>query len=164
MAFALSFSQLFSDSVGESHFASVNIELVTRNFAPPLNPLTCRISRQRPATVLCTCPADGSETFILRPRACGYFFSAGRLSSRPVTVSDVASRQEARYCLGIPRARDIRVVSSATCRRFSPWFKFDVVVSLAGAQAYAVEVKSCSRRCQSELRIRPVSHGRVELS
>ncbi|SOE67632.1 hypothetical protein SAMN05446935_3055 [Burkholderia sp. YR290] len=35
MAFALSFSQLFSDSVDESHFASVNIELVTRNFAPP---------------------------------------------------------------------------------------------------------------------------------
>jgi hypothetical protein len=31
----LSFSQLFSDSVGESHFASVSIELVTRNFAPP---------------------------------------------------------------------------------------------------------------------------------
>ena len=35
MASALSFPQLFSDSVGESHFASVNIELVTRDFAPP---------------------------------------------------------------------------------------------------------------------------------
>ncbi|BCZ81768.1 hypothetical protein PTKU64_54430 [Paraburkholderia terrae] len=35
MAFALSFPQLFSDSSGESHFASVNLQLVTRNFAPP---------------------------------------------------------------------------------------------------------------------------------
>jgi hypothetical protein len=35
VAYALSFPQLFSDSVGESHFASVNIELVTRDFAPP---------------------------------------------------------------------------------------------------------------------------------
>lgn len=35
MAFALSFPQLFSDSSGESHFASVSLELVTRNFAPP---------------------------------------------------------------------------------------------------------------------------------
>jgi hypothetical protein len=32
---ALSFWQLYSDSVGESHFASVSIELVTRKFAPP---------------------------------------------------------------------------------------------------------------------------------
>ncbi|MGF6919781.1 hypothetical protein [Paraburkholderia sp. 40] len=35
MAYVLSFSQLYSDSVGASHFASVSIELVTRNFAPP---------------------------------------------------------------------------------------------------------------------------------
>jgi hypothetical protein len=35
VASALSFSQLYSDSVGESHFASVSIELVTRDFAPP---------------------------------------------------------------------------------------------------------------------------------
>ncbi|MPW18983.1 cupin domain-containing protein [Paraburkholderia sp. CNPSo 3157] len=35
MASALSFPQLFSDPAGESHFASVNIELVTRDFAPP---------------------------------------------------------------------------------------------------------------------------------
>lgn len=35
MAFTLSCSRLFSDSVGESHFASVSIELVTRTFAPP---------------------------------------------------------------------------------------------------------------------------------
>ena len=156
MASALSFSRLFSDALGESHFASVNVELVTRDFAPPLHPLTCRISRQRPATDLCTCPADGSETFILRPRACGHFFSAGRLSSRPVTVSDFASRQEARSCLRIRRARDIRVASSATCRRFSPWFKFDVVVSLPGAQAYPVKDKSCSRSCQSKLRMYPM--------
>ncbi|TCG03587.1 cupin [Paraburkholderia steynii] len=38
MAFALSFSQLFSDSIGESHFGSVNLQLVTRNFAPPAEP------------------------------------------------------------------------------------------------------------------------------
>ena len=35
MASALSFSRLFSDALGESHFASVNVELVTRDFAPP---------------------------------------------------------------------------------------------------------------------------------
>ncbi|MGF6634104.1 cupin domain-containing protein [Paraburkholderia sp. MM6662-R1] len=35
MAYALSFSQLYSDAVGESHFASLSIELVSRNFAPP---------------------------------------------------------------------------------------------------------------------------------
>ena len=35
MAFALTFSQLFSDAIGESHFGSVNLQLVTRNFAPP---------------------------------------------------------------------------------------------------------------------------------
>jgi hypothetical protein len=35
VASALSFSRLFSDALGESHFASVNVELVTRDFAPP---------------------------------------------------------------------------------------------------------------------------------
>ncbi|REG48665.1 hypothetical protein B0G80_4927 [Paraburkholderia sp. BL6669N2] len=34
MALALTFSRLFSDSIGESHFGSVNLQLVTRNFAP----------------------------------------------------------------------------------------------------------------------------------
>ncbi|MBP0595059.1 cupin domain-containing protein [Paraburkholderia sp. LEh10] len=38
MAFALTFSQLFSDTIGESHFGSVNLQLVTRNFAPPADP------------------------------------------------------------------------------------------------------------------------------
>ena len=38
MAFALTFSQLFSDAIGESHFGSVNLQLVTRNFAPPAEP------------------------------------------------------------------------------------------------------------------------------
>ncbi len=38
MAFALTFPQLFSDAIGESHFGSVNLQLVTRNFAPPAEP------------------------------------------------------------------------------------------------------------------------------
>ncbi|WOD15480.1 cupin domain-containing protein [Paraburkholderia kirstenboschensis] len=38
MAFALTFSQLFSDAIGESHFGSVNLQLATRNFAPPAKP------------------------------------------------------------------------------------------------------------------------------
>jgi hypothetical protein len=35
VASALSFSRLFSDALGESHVAAVNVELVTRDFAPP---------------------------------------------------------------------------------------------------------------------------------
>jgi hypothetical protein len=38
MAVALTFPQLFSDAIGESHFGSVNLQLVTRNFAPPAEP------------------------------------------------------------------------------------------------------------------------------
>ena len=38
MAFGLTFPQLFSDAIGESHFGSVNLQLVTRNFAPPAEP------------------------------------------------------------------------------------------------------------------------------
>jgi hypothetical protein len=35
VASALSIARLFSDALGESHVAAVNVELVTRDFAPP---------------------------------------------------------------------------------------------------------------------------------
>lgn len=35
MTSSLTFARLFADSAGESHFESLGVEIVTRNFAPP---------------------------------------------------------------------------------------------------------------------------------
>ncbi len=157
VAFALSFHQLFSDSVGESHFASVNIELVTRDFAPPAESFDVSDFTAASRCGFVRVPSGWVGDLHPSPMCLWVFFlRAGRLSSRPVTVNDVASRQAARYCLRTRRARGIRVVSLATCPRFSPWFRFDVAVSVAGAQVPR-RSWSCSRRhCQSEPSARTV--------